>query len=131
MSSWVAFLANAAFAAVMFFIALYLQDVFGIDAAEAGAVFLALTASLAHAQTNVRIRGTITAVSGNVMSVKSRDGRDLQITLPDNVSVAVAKSVRFDEIKDGDYVGVTTRPGPNNTEVALEVHYLATTTAPG
>jgi len=45
-SSWVAFLANAAFAAVMFFIALYLQDVYGIDAAEAGAVFLALTASL-------------------------------------------------------------------------------------
>jgi hypothetical protein len=92
---------------------------------------LALTASLAHAQTNVRIRGTIAAVNGNAMSVKSRDGKDLQITIPDNVAVAVAKTVRFDEIKEGDYVGVTTKAGPNNTEVAIEVHYLATTTAAG
>jgi MFS family permease len=45
-SSTVAFIANVAFAAVMFFIALYLQDVYGLEAAETGAIFLALTASL-------------------------------------------------------------------------------------
>ena len=92
---------------------------------------IALAASAAQAQTNVRIRGTITAVNGNVMSVKSRDGKDLQLTLPDNVAVGVAKAIRFDEIKDGDFVGVTTKPGPDGTDVAVEVHYLAPTTAPG
>jgi EmrB/QacA subfamily drug resistance transporter len=45
-SSVVAFIANIAFAAVMFFMALYMQDVVGLSAAESGAMFLALTASL-------------------------------------------------------------------------------------
>jgi hypothetical protein len=92
---------------------------------------IALAASVAQAQTNVRVRGTIVAVNGNVMSVKARDGKDLQLTLPDNVTVAVAKAVRFEDIKEGDYVGATTKPGPDGTEVAIEVHYLASTTAPG
>jgi hypothetical protein len=90
-----------------------------------------LAVSVAQAQTNVRVRGTITAINGNVMSVKARDGKDLQITLPDNVAVAVAKNVRFEDIKEGDFVGVTSKPGPDGTEVAIEVHYLAPTTAPG
>ena len=90
-----------------------------------------LAVSAAQAQTNVRVRGTITAISGNVMSVKSRDGKDLQIAIPDNVAVAVAKNVRFEDIKEGDFVGVTSKPGPDGTEVAIEVHYLAPTTAPG
>jgi hypothetical protein len=94
-------------------------------------VLVVLAISAAQAQTNVRVRGTITAINGNVMSVKSRDGKDLQLTLADNVAVAVAKPIRFDEIKDGDFVGVTTKPGPNGTDVAIEVHYLAPTTAPG
>ena len=42
----VAFLANVAFAAVMFFLALYLQDVYGLGPAGAGATFLALTVAL-------------------------------------------------------------------------------------
>lgn len=43
----VAFLANVAFAAVMFFLALYLQDVYGLGPAGAGATFLSLTVALA------------------------------------------------------------------------------------
>jgi hypothetical protein len=92
---------------------------------------IALAAAAAHAQTNVRIRGTITAISGNVMSVKARDGTDLQLALPDNVAVGVAKAVRFEDINEGDYVGATTKPGPNGADVAVEVHYLAPTTPPG
>ena len=95
--------------------------------------FLALlfVAAAADAQTNVRIRGTITAIDGNVLAVKARDGRDLKIQLADNVAVAVATAVRFEDIKTGDYVGATTRPGPDGTHVAIEVHYLAPTTPEG
>jgi hypothetical protein len=64
-------------------------------------------------------------------SVKSRDGKDLKIELADNVAVAVAKKITFDDIKKGDYVGATTMPGPNGTQVAVEVHYLAPTTPEG
>jgi hypothetical protein len=92
---------------------------------------LVLLVSAAEAQTNVRVRGTIVAIDGNVLSVKSRDGRDLKLQLADGVTVAVAKAIRFEEIKQGDYVGTTTKPGADGTLVALEVHYLAPTTPEG
>ena len=40
---------------------------------------ITLTVTMAHAQTPMRVRGTITAVDGNVLSVKNRDGRDLKV----------------------------------------------------
>jgi hypothetical protein len=92
---------------------------------------IVLVVSAAQAQTNVRVRGTITGIDGKVLSVKSREGKDLKIELADNVVVAVAKTIRFEDIKQGDYVGATTMPGPNGTQVAVEVHYLAPTTTEG
>jgi preprotein translocase subunit YajC len=94
-------------------------------------VGLVLVVSTAQAQTNVRIRGTISGIDGKVLAVKSRDGKDLKIELADNVAVAVAKKIAFEDIKKGDYVGATTMPGPNGTQVAVEVHYLAPTTPEG
>jgi len=94
-------------------------------------VGLMLVVAAAQAQTNVRIRGTITGIDGKVLSVKSRDGKDLRIELADNVTVAVAKKIPFEDFKKGDYVGATTMPGPNGTQVAVEVHYLAPTTPDG
>jgi len=83
------------------------------------------------AQTTMRLRGTITAIDGNTMSVKSRDGQDVKVQLPDNVSVAVAKAIQFDDIKQGDYVGATTMAKPDGTLTAVEVHYLAPTVPEG
>ena len=62
---------------------------------------MVLAVAAAQAQTSVRVRGTITALDGNVLSVKSREGRDLKITLADNVAVSVAKAIRFEDIKPG------------------------------
>ena len=45
------------------------------------AVALALAGASAQAQTRVFVRGTITSLDGNVLSVKSRDGKDLKINL--------------------------------------------------
>src|SRR5947207_5086018 len=58
------------------------------------------------------------------MSIKSRDGKDVKVQVPDNVSVAVAKPIRFEDIKQGDYVGATTMAKPDGTLTAVEVHYL-------
>jgi hypothetical protein len=91
-------------------------------AALMASMVLAMTA--AQAQTSVRVRGTITAIDGNVLSVKSREGRDLKITLADNFAVSVAKAIRFEDIKPGDKLGVTSMPGADGTPVAVEVHYL-------
>ena len=85
----------------------------------------------ASAQTTTRLRGTITAIDGNVMSVKSRDGKDVKVQVPDNVSVAVAKAIRFDDIKQGDYVGATTMAAADGTLTAIEVHYIPPTVPEG
>jgi hypothetical protein len=92
------------------------------------AVLLALALivpALALAQTNVRVRGTITAVDDKTLAVRSRDGQDLRIALAENLGVAVATAVAFEDIKQGDYVGSAAVQRPDGTLVALEVHYLA------
>jgi Domain of unknown function (DUF5666) len=85
---------------------------------------LALVCATADAQTNVRVRGTITAIDGNALMVKSREGKDLKFTMPENVGVAVAKAIKFEDIKPGDYVGVTAKKQANGMLIAVEVHYL-------
>lgn len=95
------------------------------------ALLAAAALTSAHAQSPVRIRGTITAVDATTLSVKSRDGRDLTLALPENLTVSYPKAVAFGDIKQGDFVGTTTRPGPNGTDVAIEVHFLPPTASAG
>ena len=90
-----------------------------------------LVANAVNAQTTTRLRGTITEIEGNVMSIKSRDGKDVKVQVPDNVSVAVAKAIRFEDIKQGDYVGATTIAAPDGTLTAVEVHYVPPTVPEG
>ena len=90
-----------------------------------------LVANAASGQTTTRLRGTITEIEGNVLLVKSRDGKDVKVQVPDNVSVAVATAIRFDDIKQGDYVGATTMAAADGTLTASEVHYLPPTVPEG
>ena len=93
----------------------------------ATAIFVATLAVASQdvaAQTNVRIRGTITAIDATTLSVKSRSGEDLKLTLADNLGVGVATAVRFEDIKPGEFVGTTAVKGPDGRLVAREVHYL-------
>lgn len=85
---------------------------------------LALATAAAGAQTNARVRGTITAVEGNVLALKSRTGEDLKVQLAENVGVAVATAVKFEDIRQGDYVGSAAVKRADGMLVALEVHYL-------
>lgn len=89
-----------------------------------------LASVTADAQT-ARLRGTITAVQADTLSVKSREGEDLTLHLPDKVAVSVAKAIRFEDIKRGDYVGATTLKQADGSMIAVEVHYLPKTAAEG
>jgi len=89
---------------------------------------LALLAALllsvsAFAQTNVHVRGTITSLDGDVLSVKSRDGKDMKLNLTPDASVAVARKMTLADIKDGTYVGVTSVEQDGKL-VAKEVHLI-------
>lgn len=84
---------------------------------------LAFVAQIATAQTTpVRIRGTITALEGNVLAVKTREGENIRINLPDKVSVSAAKTITMADIKPGDFVGTATMKNPQGALVAMEVH---------
>ena len=70
----------------------------------------------------VRIRGTIEAVDGALLSIKSRDGTDMKVRVTDNVAVFGVAKTELSEIKEGSYIGVTAMPEPDGTQKAVAVH---------
>jgi len=71
---------------------------------------------------SVRIRGTIEAVDGSLLSVESRDGTDMTVRVTDNVAVFGVAKTELSEIKQGSYIGVTAMPEPDGTQKAIAVH---------
>jgi hypothetical protein len=92
---------------------------------------LLLASAFASAQTPMRIRGTITSLDGDVLSVKTRDGKDLKINLAPNFAVAAAKAVTLADFGPGAYVGSTAKPDATGMLVASEVHRLPPQAPPG
>jgi hypothetical protein len=88
---------------------------------------LALAASLcafaAQAQDvpRVRIRGTIAALDGNILSVNTREGTKAEILLNDPLTVSAVKKVDLADIQQGTFVGIASRPGSGGELQALEV----------
>jgi hypothetical protein len=87
-------------------------------------LLLSVVSAAAFAQTNVRVRGTITALNGDVLMVKSREGRDIALNLAPDAQVVTTRKVSADEFKPGSYVGVTSVKGPDGRLVAKRVHAL-------
>jgi hypothetical protein len=90
---------------------------------------LVVVSSLAIAQTPARVRGTITSVDGDVLSVKSREGKDLKVHLAQNAGVTTAKAATLEQLK-GKYVGVTAVQKEGRM-TALEVHAIPPQAKPG
>lgn len=95
------------------------------------AAIMALSASAADAQKPMRIRGTIVAVDGDVLSLKSRDGKDLQLQLTEKTTVAAAGAIKLSDLKKGDYVGSTSVQDAGGALVAREVHRIPRTVKEG
>ncbi len=82
---------------------------------------LALSGAVAQAQTRIFMRGTITSLDGNVLSVKSRDGKDLKVSLAPKFGVRYAKALTLADIKSGDFVGPASRKRADGTLEAISV----------
>ena len=87
-------------------------------------LLLLFVTTAAFAQAPTRVRGTITSVDGDVLSVKSRDGKELKIQLAPDAQVALTKKASAADFKTGAYVGVTSVKGPDGRLVARRVHAL-------
>ncbi len=86
---------------------------------------LVLVASSAWAQASVvRIRGTLEAIDGTNLTIKSRSGETLKVTTTDKpLYVAIVKAT-MNDIKPGSFVGTTAVPGASESDPlkAVEVH---------
>jgi hypothetical protein len=83
----------------------------------------ALGGPLAAAETSsVRISGTIEKLDGQILSVMSKDGRELAINLPDGVRISALANKSLDDIKPGDFVGSAAVADADGKLHAQEVH---------
>jgi hypothetical protein len=86
------------------------------------ALALLWTLSPGLAQTPpTRVRGTITALDGATLSVMTRDGQALRITLVEPLTVATVKRVTQASLVPGTFIGTAAQPGPNGELQAMEV----------
>ena len=88
------------------------------------AVSTLLLASLSAQAQNMRVRGTVTSLDGDVLSVKTREGKDVKIQLAPDAQVVTTKKVSAGEFKPGSYVGVTSVKGSDGHLVAKRIHAL-------
>jgi len=86
------------------------------------ALMLAGSASFAQQTQNVRVRGTVEGVDGDVLAVKSRDGDNLKLKLKDGATVRAVIPAKLTDIKAGTNVGITSSPAADGSLSAIEVH---------
>jgi hypothetical protein len=91
-----------------------------------GAV-LALGATLpagAAGQEPYRVRGTLESVESDKLTVNTREGETLDVSLTDDTRVLVVRPASLQDIKQGDYVGLTSVDS-GDRRVAISAHIFA------
>jgi hypothetical protein len=85
---------------------------------------ISVSASVTWAQQppTFRIRGTIEAVDGPLLTVKSREGTEMKVSVTDNAAVFGVAKTALSEIKPGSYIGVSAMAEPDGTQRAFAVH---------
>jgi hypothetical protein len=68
-----------------------------------------------------RIRGTIEAVAGDLLTIKTNQGEDLAVTMNADTTVRAIALARVADIQPGRYIGATAVPQADGTLKALEV----------
>jgi hypothetical protein len=91
------------------------------------AVGLALGATVpagADEQKPYRVRGTLESVESDKLTVDTREGEALELTLREDTRVMVVRPASLDDIKQGDYVGLTSIDS-GGKRIAISAHIFA------
>jgi outer membrane lipoprotein SlyB len=84
---------------------------------------LAAAASLAQQSPPVRVRGTIEAVDGATLTVKSRDNQQFyKVKVADDAVVRGLVPASPADIKANSFIGVSGLPQADGSQKALEIH---------
>ncbi|MBY5796426.1 hypothetical protein [Rhizobium leguminosarum] len=85
----------------------------------------ALPAAPAHAEDQkaeqFHVRGSIVTYSGSTLTVKTREGETIDVTLADGWNLASVANAAITDIKPGDFVGIASLPSEGGGDGALEV----------
>ena len=98
------------------------------------AVLLAATlasSGLADAQMLPRMRGTVAALNGDVLSVRTPDGKNMEFALDDKTTIVYTQPIDLSEIKPGDFLGVTSARRADGTLSAFEIRRFPKPVNPG
>ena len=100
---------------------------------QSGFLFLVvgLLAGTVDAQAPTRVRGMISGFDGKMLSVKSRDGKNVAIELADKTAIVFTQPIPLSEIKPGDFLGVTSMKRGDGTLTAYEVRRFPKPLNPG
>lgn len=89
-----------------------------LSATASFAIIGMATASQAATQ---RVRGAIESLANGVLTVKTADGKDVAVKIPDNYKVAAVVKKSLSDIKPGDYIGTAAMPKADGSLEAIEV----------
>jgi len=85
----------------------------------------------AEAQKPTRVRGTIAELDGEVLSVKTRDGKVVAVRLAEKTTIVFTQPIALADIKPGDFLGVTSVKGEGGALTAFEVRRFPKAVNPG
>jgi hypothetical protein len=91
---------------------------------------LVIASATVNAQQPTRVRGTINTFDGNVLSVKSKGG-DTDVVLSEKSAIIFTQPIALEDIKPGDFLGVTSAKGGDGTLTALEIRRFPKPSNPG
>jgi opacity protein-like surface antigen len=100
------------------------SKLFSLVATSALLVAGSSTALAADAADKVHVRGTVVALTGDQLQVKSREGKAVTVKLKEGWKLSSVAKASVSDIKAGDYVGIASMPKSEGGDGALEVLIL-------
>jgi hypothetical protein len=70
----------------------------------------------------IRVRGTIEAVDGPMLTIKTREGQDVKAKLADKAMIVAVVKATYADIKQGSFIGVTGMPQTDGSQKCMEIH---------
>jgi hypothetical protein len=92
-----------------------------VEALVLASALVIATVAIASAQVPIRVRRAIAKVSGQTLTIASRDNSTVEVRLADDVGVVAVVPAALSDIKPGAFVGAAALPEPDGTFRAQEV----------
>src|SRR5579875_685628 len=90
--------------------------------AIAAALFAIGPLSALAAGSPLNVRGAITSVDGNTLTIKENNGSSATVHLADNAAVVSVAKASVSDIKPGSYIGTAATPRTDGRLQAIEIH---------